>query len=816
MTSSAFPTELTSFLDEYVSKKGNLKRKDINQFEAAGGDLNELRDLYESGNAEFNLGDRAQDMLRNKTASMDNVPIDMIPESETTGMPSTQGFLDEFTSGRGKITKSDVRTFEQAGGDLAKLQAELQKGNYTREEALADPSMLNDRGTVKYGNEDTYIGGKGQKFLEKKLAALTGGDESSTENLFPGETTDYAPGVSAPGTEPPEEEEGLFPGETTDYAPGVTAPDAGVTTPDTTGGLPDVGTDDGNDGSNAGTPNVDPSSGFPFNPGRHDGEPFTDYQENIDQIKSENAEYIAGIKDGAAFDPDTSFTTEYVNGLIDSGVIAGGENYLTPQEKDEARLEGDLAIKDAFDPDVMEARETQYADSIAAIGEEVNKMSGVDGGWSQIAQDAYTFAGPPEDASDAVKEDWTDTRAQWITDSRPTWVKEAMAEQENNPPPPVEEEQGAAAELAALPSKPKGKNYTFDLYGSKQEVPMEAPDKFKKKPAFDGYKGYGGFQEFIKMATDTAAHAEGEHLGKAKLYNALKDAGLSEEEMFKGAQYAGITNLRTDSDSIPDDVAKIKHAVDNNYYQGTVTEGGGLKSEADLFAEYKELGGKGKLKNFQEKMGYESYDSENDAQKFADYLSKQLASQGIYMNDKSMRKFNKELRAIEEQYGGGKITKKDYQGMVTDGIPRSDINEWVADFKALGGRVGKGLLAKIDGKTAEEAKTDNQSAALMNGSAMQTANYFQDGYGMALKAPDNSVMSTEFIDTDNDGTDDRYQAGPGMPTFKGKFGIRDSRKAKQTLGLDNRKALKNYLKQLQAAGITFESPLLEKYKYLDD
>ena len=52
-------------------------------------------------------------------------------------------------------------------------------------------------------------------------------------------------------------------------------------------------------------------------------------------------------------------------------------------------------------------------------------------------------------------------------------------------------------------------------------------------------------------------------------------------------------------------------------------------------------------------------------------------------------------------------------------------------------------------------------------------------------------MSTEFIDTDNDGTDDRYQAGPGMPTFKGKFGIRDSRKAKQTLGLDNRKALKN-------------------------
>ena len=169
MTSSTFPTDLTSFLDEYVNKKGNLKRKDINQFEAAGGNLNELRDLYESGDAEFKLNNRAQDTLRNKTASMDNV--ETLSTTDGRGGVDIPSFMKEFANPRGKVSKSDMKAFEQAGGDLTKLQEELQKGNYTREEAFANPLMLNDRGTaIKYGNEDTYTGGAGQRFLEKKIS----------------------------------------------------------------------------------------------------------------------------------------------------------------------------------------------------------------------------------------------------------------------------------------------------------------------------------------------------------------------------------------------------------------------------------------------------------------------------------------------------------------------------------------------------------------------------------------------------------------------------------------------------------------------
>ena len=129
----------------------------------------------------------------------------------------------------------------------------------------------------------------------------------------------------------------------------------------------------------------------------------------------------------------------------------------------------------------------------------------------------------------------------------------------------------------------EGEAYTFDLYGAEQEVPMQAPDDFKKNPAFDGYKGPEGFQTFLSKVKNEEELAEGMHQGKKNLYDALVDAGLSEDEMYKGAQYAGITNLRTDADSISKDVAAIKDAVENNYYQGTVTESGGLKSEKDLF-----------------------------------------------------------------------------------------------------------------------------------------------------------------------------------------------------------------------------------------
>lgn len=218
--------------------------------------------------------------------------------------------------------------------------------------------------------------------------------------------------------------------------------------------------------------------------------------------------------------------------------------------------------------------------------------------------------------------------------------------------------------------------YSFDLYGAEREVPMEAPDKFKKNPSFDGEQN---FYEFLKEAQKGGS--------KAKLYNALKDAGFSDEEMYKGAQHAGIKNLRTESDSIADDIAKIKHAIDNNYYEGTVTEGGGLKSERDLFQEFKDLGGKGKLKEFKDAQKYGSYDSKKDAKQFADYLAKQLTKQNIYASsglDKATNAF------------GNKFTMKDYNQAL--GYKNQDakyIAEYLKDFIKRGGKVGDRVLALL-------------------------------------------------------------------------------------------------------------------------
>jgi hypothetical protein len=71
-----------------------------------------------------------------------------------------------------------------------------------------------------------------------------------------------------------------------------------------------------------------------------------------------------------------------------------------------------------------------------------------------------------------------------------------------------------------------------------------------KNPSFDGMD----FQDFLSAAkgkqtqyvkgvpieTDNPANPE-----LAKLYKKLKDKGMSEDEMFKSAQYAGLTNVRT-------------------------------------------------------------------------------------------------------------------------------------------------------------------------------------------------------------------------------------------------------------------------------
>ena len=264
--------------------------------------------------------------------------------------------------------------------------------------------------------------------------------------------------------------------------------------------------------------------------------------------------------------------------------------------------------------------------------------------------------------------------------------EEYMEEAAPSPEEPKKDKKKEGLKLPGLGGE--GEAYTFDLYGAEQEVPMQAPDDFKKKPAFDGYKGPEGFQTFLSKVKNEEELAEGMHQGKKNLYDALVDAGLSEDEMYKGAQYAGITNLRTDADSISKDVAAIKDAVENNYYQGTVTEGGGLKSEQDLFKEFEKLGGTGSLQEFKDAQKYKSYDSEKDAQKFADYLSDQLLSQGIYQGQSGFDK--------AQDVFGKKFSMSDYEAAL--GYKNQDaeyISNYLKDYMEKGGKVGGKVQALI-------------------------------------------------------------------------------------------------------------------------
>ena len=161
------------------------------------------------------------------------------------------------------------------------------------------------------------------------------------------------------------------------------------------------------------------------------------------------------------------------------------------------------------------------------------------------------------------------------------------------------------------------KNVTTKTTGKKP------PDDFKKKPAFDGSKD---FNEFLRRAQMGG--------GAGKLYDALRDAGLSHEEMYKGAQHAGITNLRTNNKSIRNDIKAIKHAVDNDYYKGWDGKGESttekvLKDQQDLMDWYKSQGGELSLKALERKAGYKNYDSENDARRLVNTMQNQLSRAAI-------------------------------------------------------------------------------------------------------------------------------------------------------------------------------------------
>ena len=352
--SVGMPVDADAFLANYANKKGRVRRRDIKEYRQAGGDMQGLRAALDGnveataddpfGQRQYKVNENAMQNVRNAAPSMDNV------KRKEDGKISTRSFIDEYANARGRVTKADMKAFKKAGGNLAGLDKRLQKGGFTRDEVKAVEANLNQRGTaIKAGNEDYYTGSAGKQFLDKRLRSM-GVDD---------------PVAPIPDTDLPDE-------ETNDQTPaeGIVEEivnDDGTPPPNPVGegGTPDAGLDLG---LKVDYGDIDPSSGFPYNPGRHDGKPFTNYKENISGIMDQTDERLDAIRElSPRMTPEDTMTYKLTEQLMAGGVLPGSEGYVSPQEKDEARLAGDLAIRNANSPEVMDARREQYKKDLKSI-----------------------------------------------------------------------------------------------------------------------------------------------------------------------------------------------------------------------------------------------------------------------------------------------------------------------------------------------------------------------------------------------------------------------------------------------------------------
>lgn len=155
-----------------------------------------------------------------------------------------------------------------------------------------------------------------------------------------------------------------------------------------------------------------------------------------------------------------------------------------------------------------------------------------------------------------------------------------------------------------------------------------------KNPSFDGMD----FQDFLKAAkapqiqyikgmereSDNPANPE-----LAKVYEKLKGAGMSEDEMFKAAQYAGLTNVRTGKEG-KSDYKQMLQMFENDFMipnkttktkETTVNVGMDEAKEA--------FGKKFKLKDYKAALDYENQDK-----KYIRNYLKDYAARGGTISDK--------------------------------------------------------------------------------------------------------------------------------------------------------------------------------------
>lgn len=428
---------------------------------------------------------------------------------------------------------------------------------------------------------------------------------------------------------------------------------------------------------------IDPGSGFPFNPGSQPGlEGIGNLKENVEAIKNKKDERIKDSVENRT-SPEDTLTYKYTQDLIDGGVLPGTPGYKTPAQLDAERLAGDLAIRDANDPEFMQERSDQRMSELEALqalnkerrNERSDEIWGEDGSYQAMMELRAANRTPLPSILDFIP------RVSEL--QRPP---EGGADPEK-PEAPEAPEQNTFKDLPDLLSKPTGGRMEGpDIYTSGGDMP-----NFKKNPSFDGRN----FEYFLERANKMVpGDSEGESTRpdygnmipddkfKNSLYNSLKDAGLSEDEMFKGAQYAGLTNVNSASD-----VDQILAAVNNNYYADA---GKSLKSEEDLFDWYKDQGGTNlNLEDAISEAGFKSYDSEKDANKLIKILTKDLKKSGITAepNKKDLKQFNRQMDKLENRFGG-KLDFKTYQEALAN-LGADSVNEWVKQYIELGGGVGR-------------------------------------------------------------------------------------------------------------------------------
>lgn len=619
MSSSVFGEDVTTyapgvsvinpnnFLANFAGKK--IKKSDLEAFQEAGGNMNKFRKQMEKGKFDdYNIGDKAQAFLTNQTADINNV------SSETNGQFDLPSFFDEFASGKGKISRSDIKAFEGAGGDLERLQSALAEGNMyvksDKEQVFEDAG-----GVIPFGNEDNYGGGKAIKYLERQIEKLNNKKDD---------------------------------GGGTDPDTGGTDPDTGGTTPETDGGSPDPET-------------TDPTSGFPKDE--------TDVPlEDIDRLS-----------------PEDTLTQDYTQQLIDGGILPGTPGYVSAAEKDADRLEGDLALKDAFSSEVTTERREAFEKDLEMAQRLASERSAADsealwgegGRWETAMSKTYR----PKAPTIIDAETGEDTGIISILGYLQHLPKTAGAGDGDGDSDLDDNDTEETDYMPELPENVQGAFY------SKPNIYTDGPaaPDYNKNVSWDGRS----FQNFLSQVGDSAIISE----EKNDLYQRLKDAGLSDEDMKEAARAAGLTNVRTGKEG-QDDFDQILEAYNNNFYENWDNQQ--LRTPEDLYGWYEDKGGQKSMQEIMNGLSFNNVNTTGETKKFAKYLTKDLKKSGITMDPdaESMKQFEEQMAAIADIFGG-KYTFKTYREALK-GNEASEVNDWLTQYMNLGGGVGKRVIDALN------------------------------------------------------------------------------------------------------------------------